>query len=69
MTDEQTGYASIGDLSMYYAIRGTAEEMAAEVRAFEALGVSHIALNFVVTDPAEVSALAERFAREVAPLV
>ena len=28
-----------------------------------------IALNFVVTDPAEVSALAERFAREVAPLV
>ncbi len=53
----------------YYAIRGTAEEMAAEVRAFEALGVGHVALNFVVTDPAEVASLAERFAREVAPLV
>jgi probable F420-dependent oxidoreductase len=53
----------------YYAIRGTVEEMAAEVRAFEALGVSHVALWFDETDPAKVSALAERFAREVAPLV
>jgi probable F420-dependent oxidoreductase len=53
----------------FYAIRGTPEEMAAEVRAFEALGVIHLALSFKVTDPAEVSALAERFAREVAPLV
>lgn len=52
-----------------YAIRGTADEMAAEVRAFGALGVSHVALWFDVTDPAEVSAMAERFAREVAPLV
>ena len=53
----------------FYAIRGTPEEMAAEVRAFEALGVVHIALSFKVTDPAGVSALAERFARDVAPLV
>jgi probable F420-dependent oxidoreductase len=53
----------------YYAIRGTPEEMAAEVRAFEALGVVHLALNFKVTGPAEVSALAERLARDVAPLV
>lgn len=53
----------------YYAIRGTVEDMAAEVRAFEALGVSHVALWFDETDPAKVSALAERFAREVAPLV
>jgi len=53
----------------YYAIRGTVEEMAAEVRAFEALGVSHVALWFDETDPAKVSAAAERFAREVAPLV
>lgn len=52
-----------------YAIRGTPEEMAAEVRAFEALGVSHVALAFKATDPAEVAALAERFARDVAPLV
>jgi probable F420-dependent oxidoreductase len=53
----------------FYAIRGTAEEMAAEVRAFEALGVSHVALWFDATDPEAVSGLAERFAREVAPLV
>ena len=36
---------------------------------FEALEVSHLALWFRVTDPAEISALAERFARDVAPLV
>jgi probable F420-dependent oxidoreductase len=53
----------------FYAIRGTVEEMAAEVRAFEALGVSHVALWFDETDPPKVSALAERFAREVVPLV
>ena len=53
----------------YFAIHGTPDEMAAEVRAFEALGVAHIALAFGVTDPAEVAAQAERFAREVAPLV
>ncbi len=53
----------------FYAIRGTPEEMAAEVRAFEALGLSHLALWFQATEPAEVAALAERFAREVAPLV
>ncbi len=53
----------------YYAIRGTPEEMAAEVRAFEAVGVSHVALWFDTTDPAEVVAHAERFARDVAPLV
>jgi len=55
--------------SRHYAIRGTPEEMAAEVRAFEALGVEHIALWFDSTDPAELAGLVERFAREVAPLV
>jgi probable F420-dependent oxidoreductase len=53
----------------FYAIRGTPEEMAAEVRAFESLGVGHLALWFEATDPAEVSTMAERFARDVAPLV
>jgi probable F420-dependent oxidoreductase len=52
-----------------YVLHGTPDEMAAEVRAFEALGVSHVALAFGKTDPAEVSGLAERFALEVAPLV
>ena len=50
-------------------LHGTPEQMAEEVRAFEALGVSHIALAFGVTDPGEVTTLAERFARDVAPLV
>jgi probable F420-dependent oxidoreductase len=52
-----------------YAMRGTPEEIAAEVRAFADLGVGHMALSFVTTDPAELAARAERFAREVAPLV
>ncbi len=51
-----------------YAVRGTPEEMAAEVRAFAALGVTHLALALETTDPAEVAARADRFARDVAPL-
>ena len=52
-----------------YAMRGSPEEIAAEVRAFAALGVEHLALYFATTDPAELVARAERFDREVAPLV
>jgi hypothetical protein len=51
-----------------YALRGSPEEMAAEVRAFADLGVTHLALHFTTTDPAELVARAERFADEVAPL-
>jgi probable F420-dependent oxidoreductase len=52
-----------------YAMRGTPDEMAAEVRAFAALGVEHLALAFQATDPEEVVRRAERFDREVVPLV
>ena len=52
-----------------YAMRGTPEEIAQEIRAFAALGVEHLALAFQATDPDEVVARAERFDREVAPLV
>ncbi len=52
-----------------YALRGSPDEMAAEVRAFAALGVTHLALWFEATDPAELVARAERFAREVAALL
>ena len=52
-----------------YAMHGTPAAIAAEVRAFAALGVEHIALAFGTTDPTEVVARAERFAAEVAPLV
>jgi probable F420-dependent oxidoreductase len=53
----------------HYAIRGTPADMAAEVRAFESLGVGHLALSFQITDPEAVRATAERFANQVIPLV
>ena len=52
-----------------YVMRGSPDEIAGGVRAFAALGVAHLALGFATTDPTEVTARAERFAREVAPLV
>lgn len=52
-----------------YALRGSPEAIAAEVRAFADLGVTHLALWFGATDPGELVARAERFSREVIPLV
>jgi probable F420-dependent oxidoreductase len=51
-----------------YAMRGSPEAVAAEVRAFAELGVTHLALAFGQTSAEGVTAAAERFAREVAPL-
>jgi probable F420-dependent oxidoreductase len=53
----------------YYAMRGTPEAIATEAKAFAGHGVTHLALYFETADPAEVVAQAERFAREVAPLI
>ena len=50
-------------------MRGSPEEMAAEVRAFAALGVEHLALYFLTPTRTRSSAAAERFDREVVPLV
>jgi probable F420-dependent oxidoreductase len=58
---------TLGD--KFYAIRGTPEEMADEVRAYSALGVEHLALWFGTTDPEELEVRAERFAHNVAPLI
>jgi probable F420-dependent oxidoreductase len=58
--------AAAGD---WYAMRGSAEEIVGEIHAFAGLGVEHLALHFGSTVPAELVALAERFEREVAPLV
>jgi alkanesulfonate monooxygenase SsuD/methylene tetrahydromethanopterin reductase-like flavin-dependent oxidoreductase (luciferase family) len=52
-----------------YAIRGTPGEMAAEVRKFAGVGVTHLGLWFGTTDAGEVVTRAERFAHEVIPLV
>jgi len=60
-------YDEISD--RYYAMRGTPEQIAAEAKAFARHGVTHLALYFETTDPDEVVAQAERFARDVAPLI
>ena len=52
-----------------YAMRGSPETIAAEVRKFADLGVTHLALWFGATEPDELTARAERFGRDVAPLV
>ena len=51
-----------------YAMRGSADDIATEVRSFAALGVTHLAVSFVTTDPGELVAAAERFHRDVIPL-
>jgi probable F420-dependent oxidoreductase len=53
----------------YYAMRGTSEEIAAEVRKFAEIGVEELALSFVDMPSHEIVAAAERFAAEVVPLV
>jgi probable F420-dependent oxidoreductase len=53
----------------YFSIRGTPAEMAATVRDFADLGVEHLAMWFKATEPEELAARMERFAREVEPLV
>ena len=52
-----------------WASLGSPEAIAADMRAFAAGGVSHVALILRETDPARYVAIAERFAREVIPLV
>jgi probable F420-dependent oxidoreductase len=52
-----------------YAMRGSPEDIAAEIGEWAALGVTHLALWFGTTDADEVVARAERFEREVVPLV
>jgi probable F420-dependent oxidoreductase len=51
-----------------YAMRGTPDQVAAEVRAFAELGVEHLALWFAEKSPEGLVAAAERFAGEVEPL-
>jgi probable F420-dependent oxidoreductase len=53
----------------YYAMRGSSEEVAAEVQAFAELGVEDLALSFADIPAEEIVAAAERFAAEVAPSV
>jgi probable F420-dependent oxidoreductase len=52
-----------------WASLGSPEAIAADMRAFAAAGVSHVALILRETDTARYVAIAERFVREVIPLV
>ena len=50
-------------------MRGTPDDMAREIKAWEALGVEHLALWFNTTDPDELAIRVERFSHNVLPLI
>jgi alkanesulfonate monooxygenase SsuD/methylene tetrahydromethanopterin reductase-like flavin-dependent oxidoreductase (luciferase family) len=52
-----------------YAMRGSPEAVAAEVRAFRDVGVSHLVVAVGPTAPEGFVPVAERFMRDVVPLV
>jgi probable F420-dependent oxidoreductase len=53
----------------FYTMHGSAAEVASEIRAFEALGVDHLALAFPPRDAKGLRAAVGRFMREVSPLI
>jgi probable F420-dependent oxidoreductase len=53
----------------FYTMHGSAAEIAAEIRAYAALGVDHLALMFPPRDAAGLTNAVERFLDEVKPLV
>ena len=48
-----------------YALRGTPDEMAAEIRAWQDVGVGHLAVWFDETDPLRLTAQIQAFAGDV----
>ncbi|MBI4240867.1 MAG: LLM class flavin-dependent oxidoreductase, partial [Candidatus Rokubacteria bacterium] len=50
-------------------LRGTAEQVIADVRQYQALGVTHFVFDFPVPDVKQMLANMERFAEEVLPKV
>jgi probable F420-dependent oxidoreductase len=58
-----------GGPESFYTIHGSPEQAAAEIRAFAALGVDHVALAFPPRDRDGLSRAVARFFDEVAPLV
>jgi probable F420-dependent oxidoreductase len=65
----RVAFGQPGSSSGGYAMRGSADHVAEEVRAFAELGVEHLALFFAEPSPEAVVEAAERFAAEVAPRV
>jgi hypothetical protein len=58
--------AAFGDHQVpFFMLSGTPKQMIATLREFEALGVSHVAVDFAETDPDKVTRLIGRFDSEV----
>jgi probable F420-dependent oxidoreductase len=57
-----------GTKQSFFTMHGTAEDVAAEIRAFAALGVSHLALAFPPRDPEGLVRAVDRFVADVLPL-
>ncbi len=53
----------------FYTMHGTPEDVAAEIRKFAEIGVTHIALAFPPRDPEGITRAVDRFMTEVVPLV
>ena len=57
------------DADRYYAIRGSVDDVVAEIEAWKAIGVDYLVLSFAETDPDGVTMAMERFDREIRPRV
>ena len=53
----------------FYTLHGSADAIAAEIRAYAAVGVTHLLLTFPPRDPQGLRAAVRRFADEVRPAV
>ncbi|HSL98308.1 MAG TPA: TIGR03619 family F420-dependent LLM class oxidoreductase [Candidatus Deferrimicrobiaceae bacterium] len=53
----------------FYTMHGSAERIAAEIRAFAELGVDHLALAFPPREPKDLRRAVGRFVEDVRPLV
>ncbi|HJW22461.1 MAG TPA: TIGR03619 family F420-dependent LLM class oxidoreductase [Candidatus Limnocylindrales bacterium] len=53
----------------YYAMHGSPEQVAGEIRKFAGVGVTHLAVAFPESDPEGLARSVERFVLEVRPLV
>ncbi len=58
-----------GEKQSFYTMHGSPEDVAAEIRAFQAIGVDHLAVAFAPRDADGLTRAVERFVAEVLPLV
>ena len=58
-----------GPAREYFTLHGTPDEVAAGIRGYAEVGVSHLALTFPSSDPESLTREVDRFVAEVQPLV